>query len=92
MRPGEMAREKKVKTLLDTDGPVLEAGMEAKPTVVKPNQAEAERLLSDASPLVRGAAVWALEQLLSAQEFSALKQQAAESDASVLAEWTATSS
>ena len=41
----EMARAKKVKTLLDTDGPVLGAALEAKPTVVKPNQAEAERLL-----------------------------------------------
>lgn len=41
----EMAHSKKVKTLLDTDGPVLEAGMAAKPTAVKPNQAEAERLL-----------------------------------------------
>ena len=41
----ELAHSRKVKTLLDTDGPVLEAGMEAKPTVVKPNQAEAERLL-----------------------------------------------
>jgi len=41
----EMAHAKKVKTLLDTDGPVLEAGMGAKPTAVKPNQAEAERLL-----------------------------------------------
>lgn len=41
----DMARAKKVKTLLDTDGDALEAGIEAKPTVVKPNQAEAERLL-----------------------------------------------
>ena len=41
----EMAHSKKVKTLLDTDGPVLEASFEAKPTAVKPNQAEAERLL-----------------------------------------------
>lgn len=41
----ELAHSKKVKTLLDTDGPVLEAGLEAKPTAVKPNQAEAERLL-----------------------------------------------
>lgn len=40
-----MAHAKKVKTLVDTDGPVLEAALEAKPTVVKPNQAEAERLL-----------------------------------------------
>ena len=37
----KLARSKKVKTLLDTDGPALEAGIEAKPTVVKPNQAEA---------------------------------------------------
>lgn len=41
----ELARAKKVKTLLDTDGQALEAGLEAKPTAVKPNQAEAERLL-----------------------------------------------
>ena len=41
----ELAHARKVKTLLDTDGPVLEAGLEAKPTAVKPNQAEAERLL-----------------------------------------------
>ena len=40
-----MAHKRKVKTLLDTDGPAFEAGIGAKPTVVKPNQAEAERLL-----------------------------------------------
>jgi 1-phosphofructokinase family hexose kinase len=40
-----MAHAKKVKTLLDTDGPVLEVAIEAKPTAVKPNQAEAERML-----------------------------------------------
>jgi 1-phosphofructokinase family hexose kinase len=39
------AREKGVKTLLDTDGDALRAGIEARPTIVKPNQAEAERLL-----------------------------------------------
>ena len=33
---------------------------------------EAERLLDDASPLVRGAAVWALSQLMSAGGFDAL--------------------
>ncbi|HUQ91343.1 MAG TPA: 1-phosphofructokinase family hexose kinase [Bryobacteraceae bacterium] len=37
-----------VKTLLDTDGEALEAGLEAHPTVVTPNQQEAERLLNKA--------------------------------------------
>ena len=41
-----MARERKVKTLLDTDGAALLHGVEAGPTVVSPNQAEAERLLN----------------------------------------------
>ena len=41
-----MARERKVKTLLDTDGEALLHGVEAGPTVVTPNQAEAERLLN----------------------------------------------
>lgn len=40
------ARERKVKTLLDTDGEALLHGVEAGPTVVTPNQAEAERLLN----------------------------------------------
>ena len=44
----EFAHKKKVKTLLDTDGEALRHGLEAKPTVVKPNQAEAERLLNTA--------------------------------------------
>ncbi len=44
----EYAHKKKVKTLLDTDGEALRYGIEAKPTVVKPNQAEAERLLNTA--------------------------------------------
>ena len=43
-----MARQKKVKTLLDADGEALREGLEAKPTVVTPNQQEAERLLSRA--------------------------------------------
>jgi epoxyqueuosine reductase len=34
--------------------------------------AEAERLLDDASPLVRGAAVWALSQLVVRERFEAL--------------------
>jgi epoxyqueuosine reductase len=50
---------------------------------------EAERLLSDASPLVRGAAVWALSQLLPQGQFAALsaKALAQESDGSVREEW-----
>ena len=43
-----MARRKKVKTLLDTDGDALREGIEAAPTVVSPNQHEAERLLNRA--------------------------------------------
>ena len=40
-----VARQKKVKTLLHADGDALREGIEAKPTVVTPNQQEAERLL-----------------------------------------------
>ena len=40
-----MAGEKNVKTLLDADGDALREGIEARPTVVAPNQQEAERLL-----------------------------------------------
>jgi 1-phosphofructokinase family hexose kinase len=43
-----MARERKVKTLLDTDGDALLRGVEASPTIVSPNQPEAERLLNRA--------------------------------------------
>jgi epoxyqueuosine reductase len=52
--------------------------------------AEAERLLDDASPLVRGAAVWALAQLMTPDSFAAMATRAAarETDASVRAEWT----
>jgi epoxyqueuosine reductase len=51
--------------------------------------AEAERLLHDDSPLVRGAAVWALSQLIGRQEFEGLKAAAlsAEQDETVRAEW-----
>jgi epoxyqueuosine reductase len=50
---------------------------------------EAERLLDDESPLVRGAAVWALSQLLGREEFSALASDAigTERDETVRAEW-----
>jgi len=50
---------------------------------------EAMRLLDDESPLVRGAAAWALSQLLERGEFSALAAKAvrAERDETVRAEW-----
>ena len=51
--------------------------------------AEAERLLDDASPLVRGAAVWALSRLLPRTALSALSQRYSDSDAAVREEWTA---
>jgi 1-phosphofructokinase family hexose kinase len=40
------ATKKNVKTLLDTDGEALSQGVEAGPTIVTPNQQEAERLLN----------------------------------------------
>jgi 1-phosphofructokinase family hexose kinase len=43
-----LARDRNVKTLLDTDGDALLHGVEAGPTVVTPNQPEAERLLNRA--------------------------------------------
>jgi epoxyqueuosine reductase len=50
---------------------------------------EAEALLADASPLVRGAAVWALSQLIDGERFDAHASRAmvGEQDASVRAEW-----
>ncbi|HLX13976.1 MAG TPA: tRNA epoxyqueuosine(34) reductase QueG [Bradyrhizobium sp.] len=48
--------------------------------------AEAERLLGDTNALVRGAAVWALSQLLEPVEFAALAA-GEEPDDSVVAEW-----
>ena len=55
--------------------------------------AEAERLLDDASPLVRGAAVWALSQLVEQKRFEVLAAKAigAEPDEDVRAEWRRTS-
>jgi epoxyqueuosine reductase len=52
---------------------------------------EAERLLDDQSPLVRGAAVWALAQLIGRKEFAARAPDAirSESDESVRREWQA---
>jgi epoxyqueuosine reductase len=50
---------------------------------------EAKRLMTDDSPLVRGAAVWALSQLLGREEFSTLGARAldAEPDDTVRTEW-----
>jgi epoxyqueuosine reductase len=50
---------------------------------------EAERLLDDHNPLVRGAAIWALSQLIERPRLDALASSviAAESDAGVRAEW-----
>jgi epoxyqueuosine reductase len=50
---------------------------------------EAERRLNDDSPLVRGAAVWALSQLLEREELSKLAADAvgAETDEAVHTEW-----
>jgi epoxyqueuosine reductase len=50
---------------------------------------EAERLLDDASPLVRGAAVWALRRLLPRKTFATLARQHSDADASVREEWSA---
>jgi 6-phosphofructokinase 2 len=44
----ELARKHNVRTLLDADGDGLLHGLEAHPTVVTPNQQEAERLLNRA--------------------------------------------
>ena len=48
---------------------------------------EAERLLADASPLVRGAAVWALGQLLPREKFAALRKP--DANVTVQDEWAA---
>jgi epoxyqueuosine reductase len=50
---------------------------------------EARRLLDDASPLVRGAAVWALSRLLSRDEFAAVAQSHNDNDQSVREEFAA---
>ncbi|HVV61810.1 MAG TPA: tRNA epoxyqueuosine(34) reductase QueG [Pseudolabrys sp.] len=48
---------------------------------------EAARLLGDASPLVRGAAVWALSRLTDRQAFAAMRRE--DADAAVNEEWEA---
>ena len=51
---------------------------------------EAKRLLDDASPLVRGAAVWALSRLTPREKLAALAKRHEETDESVKEEWRAT--
>jgi len=53
--------------------------------------AEAERLLDDPSPLVRGAAVWASGRLLQPGAFEDLRTRQTENDPLVLEEWNAAS-
>ena len=48
---------------------------------------EAERLLDDESALVRGAAVWALSQLIAREQFDALAQRERRDRRGVRAEW-----
>jgi epoxyqueuosine reductase len=48
-----------------------------------------ERLLDDASPLVRGTAVWALSRLLPRKSIAALQQKHHDSDSTVQEEWAA---
>ena len=50
---------------------------------------EAERLLDDGSPLVRGAAVWALGRLDRASLLQCAERRGREDDSDVIAEWTA---
>ena len=44
----KLATKHKVETLLDADGDALLFGLEAHPTIVKPNQSEAERIMNAA--------------------------------------------
>jgi 1-phosphofructokinase family hexose kinase len=57
-----MARKQRVRTLLDTDGEALREAIEARPTVVTPNQHEGERLLNRAL-LTRGHFLDAVERI-----------------------------
>ena len=57
-----MARKRGVRTLLDSDGDALNHALEAKPTAIKPNQQEAERLLGRAI-ITRSQSLDALERI-----------------------------
>lgn len=56
------ARRAGLQTLLDTDGEALQRGIEAGPTVVSPNQEEAERLL-DTALITRSHTLEAVERM-----------------------------
>jgi 1-phosphofructokinase family hexose kinase len=58
----EMAQSKGVKTLVDTDGDALLHSLESKPTIITPNQHEAERLLGRAL-ITRSQILEAMERL-----------------------------
>jgi epoxyqueuosine reductase len=62
---------------------LIAIGNSAEPALAE----EAERLLNDSSPLVRGAAVWALSRLVPREKLAALKTH--DNDASVQDEWAA---
>src|SRR5437868_2113963 len=68
-----IGRDRFVRNVLIAIGNAGEAGLAE----------EAKRLLDDASPLVRGAAVWALSQLVSQGEFHALAHSAAKKETNV---------
>ena len=57
-----LAKQRGVRTLLDTDGDALLQALEAKPTVISPNQSEAERLLGRAI-ITRAQCLEALERI-----------------------------
>jgi epoxyqueuosine reductase len=73
-----IGRDRFIRNVLIAIGNSGEAGLAA----------EAERLLVDASPLVRGAAVWALSRLLSRDAFAALAGPRHDADPHVAAEWS----
>jgi len=72
-----IGRERFIRNVLYAIGNSGDAGLTA----------EAERLLDDPSPLVRGAAVWALRRLLDAAAIEALRVGTSESDPAVQEEW-----
>jgi 6-phosphofructokinase 2 len=58
----ELAKRRGVKTMVDTEGEALRHSLEAKPTLITPNQHEAERLLGRAL-ITRGQFLEALERI-----------------------------